>query len=700
MLLFSAVLAFAVPPPPSRAVEPGMLEPVIVLGARIQENPSARAIGRVERGVIESVDAFSLKDLLDKTPGVFAKQSNGPRDVSISVRGSGAKTSFAIRNIKMYEDWFPVTQSDGLSRTDIHDPNAYEGIDVLRGPSSSQHDNHALGGAVNFRTRLGRDVDGLDAGVTAGSYGYQNERLHLGRRTRSFEYSAFVSHIRADGYTYHNGYRTTTQNLVGRFYIDESRTFVLKFLNNDMEAQVPSRLSRAQMDADPRSAGITNVTGVGSVTAQRASQSRRDRRTIVGGRYEQRLDPETGWRMLGAYDVKDINQTFGTIGDNVNPNFHQYADITREGGLGGMNVKHYAGVFFNRMEQESSSFRNSADGAGTRGALQSNSRGFHQNLGLRLREELEFAPRWTAIAGLGVERSQVKAAVQTRTAAEAYSRVDVDRLFYNAAPEAALRYKADAWTGRARAGMGYGTPSVGQLTTTADGLSGNNTGLKTQRNLGFELGAGGASGDFSWDAAAYYEAYWNEFVTQTPGAGLSAFTANAPRADHRGVELWADWRAPAGFLLSGAGTFNDHVYRTFRESVGGGLSIDRAGSRLPGVERLVLNARAGWDKPGLPGGWLEANRVSDYAVNNANTLRAKQYTLLNLNAHWKKDVSWGPVERVTLTFDLRNVMNKAYDGSAVAVADSSADTPAGLSAKQAFFAGQGRSAYGGLTLHF
>ena len=135
-------------------------------------------------------------------------------------------------------------------------------------------------------------------------------------------------------------------------------------------------------------------------------------------------------------------------------------------------------------------------------------------------------------------------------------------------------------------------------------MRGNNTGLKPQRNLGAELGAGGKSGRLSWDAAVFYEVYWNEFVTQTPGAGLNAYTANAPRADHRGVELWADWRAPRNFFLAGAWTFNDHIYRTFRESVGGGLELDRAGSRVPGVERSVVNARAGWERAGLPGGWL------------------------------------------------------------------------------------------------
>lgn len=613
---------------PSHAVTL-MLEPLTVLGSRIEAAPSGRAIGRVDRSVLEATDAFSLKDLLDKTPGVVAKQSNGPRDISVSLRGSAAKTTFAIRNIKMYEDWFPVTQSDGLSRTDIHDPNAYEGLDAIRG-------------AVNFRTRLGREVDGADAGATVGSHGYQNQRVHLGRRHDKFEYSVFASHIRGDGYTYHNGFKTVTQNAVLRFYPYESRTVVVKLLNNDLEAQVPSRLSRAQSNDDPRSAGVTAVTGVGTVTAQRAAQKRRDRRTILGARYEQRLDEKTEWRFLGAYDVKDINQTFGVISDNTNPNFHHYADLTRDTELGGRGLRLFIGEFFNKMEQEDSSYRNAADGEGTRGALQSNTRGFHQNLGARTRAKWAFAPDWELIAGAGAEQSRVKASVQTRTAAETYSRVDVDRLFYNLAPELALTRAFGGVKARARSGMGYGIPGISQLTTDQSGLAGNNTGLRPQRNLGFELGAGRAAPEgLSWDSAAYYEVFWNEFVTQSPGAGLSNFTANAPRADHRGVELWGDWRHPFG--------------------------------------------------------WLEWNRVEGYPVNNHNTLRTRTANLLNLNAHLKRAVRWGPVSRVTLTFDVRNLMNAAYDGSAVTVSDANTDTSATMLTKQSFFAGQGRSVYGGAT---
>jgi iron complex outermembrane receptor protein len=676
--------------------------PVVIM-AEAEEAPAARSISRVSRKDIEKTDSLSLKELLDSTPGVFLKQSNGPRDMSISIRGSGAKTSFAVRNIKMYEDWFPLTQSDGLSRTDLNDPNAYEGIDVFRGPSSAMYDNYALGGAVNFRSRRGRDIDGFDLGSAAGSYGYQNHYLHLGQQHQGFEYAAFASLVRGDGWIANSGYTTVTEDLTAVFTPDETRTIVVKFLNNDLKSQHPARLSKMAFNNDSRSAGTVSVTGVGTVTAQRAAQGREDRRTVAGARYEQKLGASTLVRLLGAYDVKDINQTGGTIGDNVNPNFHHYADVAHESEILGLAAKHYAGAYFNYMEQEANTYRNLADSKGTRGALNAQTRGYHRNYGARLREELKLSDRWTAVLGVGLEHSKVKAAVQSRTAAETFSRVDVDRSFFNAAPEAGLTFEpSQALKARARLAMGYGIPGISQLTTTADGLSGNNSSLKTQRNMGAELGASGSVLDLlNYDAAVYYELFYDEFVAQSPGAGLSNYTSNAPRSEHRGAELWLEARPGWGLFCGGAWTYNDHVYRRFSEVLGPNNVRDRAGNRIPGVERNVVNFRVGHEAKGLPGGWLELNHVSAFQVNNSNTLRTEPYTLLNLNLNYSLDLAGSFLKRVSLFFDIRNIADLTYQASAITVADAAADTAATLlTGKQAFLAGPGRQFSGGLKAHF
>ena len=679
------------------------LEPLVVRGSQIESNPAGRTIGKVERRDLEKRETFTLRDVMSATPGVFVKQSNGPRDMNISIRGSGAKTSFAVRNIKMYEDWFPTTQSDGLSRTDINDPGAYEGVDVLRGPSSALYDNYALGGVVNFRSRRGRDLDGWSVGASGGSYGYRNTFVHTGARSEKFEYALFGSLVSGDGYIKHSGFATDTQNFTATFTPDDRRTVVFKFLNNDLKNRFPSRLSKAAWEATPRSAGTTAITGGATVSAQQAAQGRDDRRTIVGARYEEFLTPETGLRVLAAYDVKDINQTGGTIGDNVNPNFHHYADITHEGYLLGLPAKHFAGVFFNYMEQEANSYRNLADYQGTRGAIQSNTRGYHRNIGGRLREELQFSERWSGVAGLGLERSKVRAAVQTRTAAETYSRVSADRGFFNAAPEASVVYSpSPALKAHARAAMGYGIPGISQLTTTPAGVSGNNTSLKPQRNLGFELGAAGSTAEgFSYDATVYHELFYDEFVTQSPGAGLSSYTSNAPRSEHTGAELWAEVRRRDGRYISGSYTYADQYYRRFSETIGPGVVKNRAGKKIPGVERQVFAVKAGFDRKGCPGGWLEVNHAGSFYVNNSNTLKADGYTVLNANLNYSVERPRAGFKKLTFFLEARNLADLKYQASAIPVSDSSTDTPATLlTGKQAFLAGAGRSFFTGLRLEF
>ena len=83
----------------------------------------------------------------------------------------------------IFEDGFPVTQPDGLSRSDLIDPHAYGAIDVIRGPSSALFGNYATGGALNFRTRRGGRINGLEYGVDGGSFGYLNNYLTAGKKS-------------------------------------------------------------------------------------------------------------------------------------------------------------------------------------------------------------------------------------------------------------------------------------------------------------------------------------------------------------------------------------------------------------------------------------------------------------------------------------------------------------------------------------
>ena len=134
------------------------------------EQPKSQTATAVDVSRLEDEPLFSVSDILRESPAI-PEQGNGPRDLGISIRGSNARNGFGIRNIVIFDDGFPVTQPDGLSRSDLIDPHAYIGVDVWRGPSSALFGNYATSGALNLRTWPG------EYGLDGGSFNYWNKLI-------------------------------------------------------------------------------------------------------------------------------------------------------------------------------------------------------------------------------------------------------------------------------------------------------------------------------------------------------------------------------------------------------------------------------------------------------------------------------------------------------------------------------------------
>jgi iron complex outermembrane receptor protein len=170
------------------------------------------------------------------------KQGNGPRDIGISIRGSNARNTFGIRNIVVLEDGFPVTQPDGLSRTDLTDPHAYSGVEVYRGPSSAMFGNYATGGAINFRVWHGGEVNGMFNGVEGGSFGYLNNWSIIGNKSANFEGSIFASDVRGTGFIANSTFNTQTVNSLMTYAPTPYERITLKVIDNVVGTDLPIRL--------------------------------------------------------------------------------------------------------------------------------------------------------------------------------------------------------------------------------------------------------------------------------------------------------------------------------------------------------------------------------------------------------------------------------------------------------------------------
>lgn len=697
--------------------------------AGLNQSPAGQTATTIDRSQFDNRPSFSVSDVLRDSPGISIKQGNGPRDFGISIRGSNARNGFAIRNLVIFEDGFPVTQPDGLSRSDLIDPHAYAAIDVIRGPSSALYGNYATGGALNFRTRPGGTIDGVEYGVDGGSYGYLNNYLAAGKKVGNFEGSLFASDVRGEGYIGNSWFNTQTVNFLGTLKATPDDRFTVKIINNDLSARLPIRQSLNQYYLNPFqqgcATGATSAPGCGTVrlfnngfnatagtdteTALQAGLGRNDRRTIVGGRWEHDFDNTLTWRNQFVFDDRNISQPTGTsssIGDF--PSYNYMSDLTKRGELLGLESTTFFGAFYNTLSASSDTRNVMPGGNATLGRLSSSLFSETTNYGVRARQELRLTTSLTAVAGVGWETTLLKgtntayayagpAGITTTTLTTA------DQQFQNAAPELALLYNLNnEWLFRGRVATGYGTPQVSNLFVLATGLSGNNTQLQAQKNLGYDLG-------FDWtpnntlklSATGFYEFFRNEIVSQATPAGSpnATYTFNAPRSEHRGIELAADWKFHPGWRFTAAYTYLDEVYTEYVENLTNGavFSFNRAGNKIPGISPNELAARIGYDAFAGPlaglGGFVEVQWKDSFYMDNANLLKAPGYELVNVNVHYKTDLMSDTFRSLNLFLEVRNVLDRTYIASANNIANTV--TGAGLQNSAGVLANTTGSIYAG-----
>jgi iron complex outermembrane receptor protein len=335
---------------------------------------------------------------------------------------------------------------------------------------------------------------------------------------------------------------------------------------------------------------------------------------------------------------------------------------------------------------------------------------------------LKLTPQLTAIAGIGWETTHLKginsaynygiSPVPTPT----ITATTADRQFQNTAPELALLYKLNSeWLFRARVATGYGTPQVGNLFVLSNGQNGNNTQLKTQQNLGYDIGFDWTPNNtLKFSATGFYEFFRNELVTQATqvGAPNASFTFNAPRSEHRGVELAADWKFYPGWRFSAAYTYLDEVYTEYTENIvnGATFSFNRAGNKIPGISPHELTARLGYDQMWGPlaglGAFVEVQWKDSFYMDNANLLKAPGYELVNLNVHYNTDLKSDYFKSLSMYVEVRNVFDRTYVASANNIGNSvtaaGVQNPASVLANTtgSIYAGSPRAFIAGMKLAF
>ncbi|MGE4242850.1 TonB-dependent receptor family protein [Ramlibacter sp.] len=470
----------------------------------------------------------SLTDMLRFTPGVWAASGLTGDSSFLSIRGSNLDaTNYDGNGVKLLVDGLPVTAADGNNHNRDVDPLSMRRAIVARGANALTYGASTLGGAIDFISPTARDGEPWEALVQAGSHGQRQARFSVGGVSGNFDALVSGEVKRSDGFRAHQ--KQERQGIYANAGIQLGESLSTRFYLSgiDNEQQLPGALTRAQFEADPRSAEAAAVAGNYRLNVR---TSRIANRTVWDIDAHSSLVAGLSFEEQRLYHpIVYSPPFFSLLIDTVQRNLG--ATLRYERRVGEHDV--LAGLNYGRTRVRGGNFGYVPGGAQTLSTGVDNGA---DNLELFLVDRWKFAPRWTAVYGAqAVTGSREVRNTDARTGALRNPKADFDSINPRVGVIHELSPTRQVFANLSRL---YEAPTLYELD---DDVRGNNATLDAMRGVVVEAGTRGSHSferhRMHWDVAVYYGRLHGEILSRddpsSPGTSLST---NVGRTIHAGVE--------------------------------------------------------------------------------------------------------------------------------------------------------------------
>jgi len=626
-------------------------------------------------------------DVLAYQPGISA-QSPGNEGVKVSIRGSGINRGPGAHasGISVSLDGLPLTGPGGTPY-ELLEPLWLSRAEVLRGANGFERGALALGGAINYVSRSGRDSAGLELQYEAGSRGYHKRSIGYGGVSGDVDYYLAYTDTESDGYQRHaaSDGKGAMANLGWQITPTLETRFFVRYRETNHET--PGRLTRDQIRNDPRAANPANL----AIDARRPQPGS----TWIGNTTTWQIDDASSLQAGLVYHTypMDLNESL----------YRQQLDYSNLNATVDYRHRH---LLLGRASVTTLGLRVTHDlDADVRETLRFASNGYAAGTHTR-----DFSHHGTdSTLHIGNDLALTDALHLQTGLALINTRRDV-QVTWPATPE---RLREHQWDYAPRLGFTWQqTPQTqwfGNLSRSVEPAhpwsmiwgsnqyfaagNGASTGrqrapvqLDNQTATTLELGARGDSAIGRWELTGYYARVLHELLTVEvlPVPNLFVAENNASPTVHRGLEAGLDsivWQGRDGRLsLRQAYTFSDFRYRD--DALFGS-------NRLPGLPRHYYQAELRYDHPTGFYAALNTEYASAMFVDYANSVRADSHAIVGSRVGFD-----APSGRWQAWAEMRNIGDRHYAATVTpgyndAGKDVARSTP-----------GEGRGVYAGLRWRF
>ena len=628
------------------------------------------AISVADTLAIRQGRTVGLNETLRMMPGVQTASRFGTDDVNIGIRGSASRARQAIRGVALLLDGVPLSEPDGVARTDLVELLSAQRIEVVRGPVSALYFGSS-GGVVNVISGTGLTNPGVAALWEYGAYGFQKYFGSVGSG-----FSGARGGILASGsYTHVDGYRDHSNGGIGRGqlradYQVASRTQLSVDAElSSMSTVLPGQLTEAQFNANPNAA---------QPVAVRLNFGRDEDRFRVGTRVQQGLNKSGSTTASAYFYYGGRTFEFRYGGGILNLNFHrpQLGAQVNAARVGGAPLSLVAGVAYDNVSGPDQRWANDT---GHKGDQFDNGSDEARNLGVFGQAEWQFGHSVTLTAGLRYD--EVDFAFRSSFAGLIPRQ---DRTYSQWSPRTTLSWRTGSQTAMyASVARGFEVPAFGEISFNPGNLLES---VEPKSLWNYEVGARGlVDKRFLFDGSVFYSDIDNEFVPVVVDG--TAAVENAGSSRNFGIELSLLTNVTRWLDVLATYTFSDFRLLDYtpdvRDSTGAFQPVDMSGNLLPAVPQnrltfgvdirpvrgLSVGARVEWQSQMfVDSGNSESGTVyfkPGPVVIAVPFSAVPARTLVELNAHYQVGVIniFGTIENLFGITYVGNVVANAVNGA-------------------------------------
>jgi iron complex outermembrane receptor protein len=607
------------------------------------------AVHYIGKQTLERFSPASIVQAVNTLPGVRMEERS-PGSYRFNIRGSSLRSTFGVRNVKVYYNDLPYTNPGGHTYLNQLGYYNFGSIEIIKGPGSSLY-GAGTGGVLLIESISEGDAPGMLAEYAGGSYALQNIYGSLTTGSANSKSKISYQHQQSNGYRDHSQLERKILSWTGNYLLDEKRQLKTTFFYGDLFYQTPGALTQAEYENNSKSARPRIPLGGGAFIPGAADMGAavHQKTFLTGASYSQILSPKLSAKAI----------LYGSYTQLQNPTIQNY---------GRSSEPHVGGRSFLKFSQPiNTAILNITAGAElqqgfTNVSIHKNKNGAADTL----RTYDEISNRLSLIftqASVDISSFTFVAAVSLNSLNIKFQRFaprpmqEQKRNFdEQIAPRISIMKKSKDITIYSSISKGFSPPTTEELLPTGGAV---NLDLNAEDGINYEIGVrGNVFKNLSYDVNAFIFSLRNTIVQRRTALGGN-FYLNAGSTRQRGIESHITYPLLQSSLFIERSTFwLSHTLHQFRYKEFKKDTFDFSQNSIPGTAPNAIST--GFDflaKNGLLG-------TVNYAyngktpLNDANTAFADAYHVFGIKVgieRWIKN-KW----RLKLIAGTDNILNEKY----------------------------------------